>query len=668
MKKNQKLGKKKKLFLFVSLFSLAVYSLPPTAVFGATATISVDYSNDLAAISPYIYGHNSSNWYCNETLTVPEVKQALTGVIKMIRWPSGACIQRFDFKYNNYQGRMFDPWAVNWDTVYCPSIEDELQFCYDIGAEPLIGVNVSFCGPAGTTDTDYTDHGNDFQSYTGYPGSDTPQTRAQYGADMVTYIRSLCDSKGWPYPKYYNIGNEWMCDGQSESVYITHFNAYYAAIKAVDPDARLLPGIATSSNIDNIGDKCYALDNHPYNCYSDADYGQRYTPGTLFDGSFSAQTLDNNGHGGNLVQSFKYAYTQAFPTLGEPLITAGEWMDHWDSSKMEMNNYNGAIYSAHMLHRGIKNKIFIMAPLSIQSNWTEALSLFSPTYMEFKPRPRYYLYKIYQNFGDRLLECYDPDEYTPGVTDYFTQYKDEYDDLIVIASRRNSDGNLAIMATNLSRTDSYNTTINIANFTMGGEVVAYTMNQANCYEGGPGPSSQVLTGKSSPVSYTFEPYSVTCLLVKGISDGPIISNVTAGNLTRTGATITWDTDEPATTRVEYGPTINYGSSTTEDSSLVTSHSVSLTDLSGEYNYRVISKDADQKENMSVNYIFTTLIDPAAKVTLEADKTSLPADNQTTTLITGSLRNLQNQIDKTITSGTFSFSEIRGTCRNRARRI
>jgi hypothetical protein len=652
MKKNRKLGEKKEVFLFVLLFSLTAYRLSLTAVFGATADVSVDCANDLAPISPYVYGHNTSNYYCMATLTNPEVKQALRDInMGMLRFPAGACMQRFDFKYNNYEGRMWNTGTTMWDTN-CPSIEDELQFCHDVGAEPLVGLNVSFSGPNGTSGDDYDNHSNDYASYTGCYLPDTPENRAKYAADMVSYIRSLCASKGWTPPVYYDVGNEYMCDGQSASTYTNHFVAYYNAIKAVDPDARLLPGLSEggSSMISQIGDKMYAFGHHTYGTLSGIDYDNytRYRPG-IIDGSFSSKSQYST----NLMQNARDLLAQSFPGL-EVRMVETEWGDHWDDTVAHFRDYQGAIFTAHMTHRCIKNKVLISCAWDLQSDWRETYALFSPTYLPFKPRPRYYVYKMYTNFGDTLLECYDPAEYTPGETNYFTQYKDERDDLIVIASRR-SDGNIAIMATNLSRTDSYNTTINIANFSMGGEVVAYTMDQSNCYEGGPGPSSEVLTGKGSPMSYTFAPFTVTCLVVKGIFAGPIISDISVSDITETGATITWDTDVPATTRVEYGPTKDYGSSTNEDSTLVTSHSVSLTGLSGEYHYRVISKDADQEENKSVDYTFMTLIEPAAKVTLEADRTSLPADNQTTTLITGYLKNLQNQIDKTITSGTFTFS-------------
>jgi hypothetical protein len=98
-----------------------------------------------------------------------------------------------------------------------------------------------------------------------------------------------------------------------------------------------------------------------------------------------------------------------------------------------------------------------------------------------------------------------------------------------------------------------------------------------------------------------------CVIGGGDGIPPLISNVRAVDITDTGATITWDTDEPATSRVQYGVTASYGNSTIEDSDLVTGHSVNLTDLiSGiEYHYRVISKDSLSNEKISIDYKFTT---------------------------------------------------------------
>jgi phosphodiesterase/alkaline phosphatase D-like protein len=88
---------------------------------------------------------------------------------------------------------------------------------------------------------------------------------------------------------------------------------------------------------------------------------------------------------------------------------------------------------------------------------------------------------------------------------------------------------------------------------------------------------------------------------------PTFSAVAAGNITATGARIAWTTNEPATSQVEYGLTTSYGSTTTLDSNLVTSHTVTLSGLTAgtTYNYRVRGADAAGNEGPSGNFTFTT---------------------------------------------------------------
>jgi glucose/arabinose dehydrogenase len=74
--------------------------------------------------------------------------------------------------------------------------------------------------------------------------------------------------------------------------------------------------------------------------------------------------------------------------------------------------------------------------------------------------------------------------------------------------------------------------------------------------------------------------------------GPVISQVVA----RPGpgrVTITWRTDVPADSQVQYGPTTTYASSTPLDRTLVTSHSVTITGLArkAQYFFQVLSRDA-----------------------------------------------------------------------------
>jgi len=87
---------------------------------------------------------------------------------------------------------------------------------------------------------------------------------------------------------------------------------------------------------------------------------------------------------------------------------------------------------------------------------------------------------------------------------------------------------------------------------------------------------------------------------------PVINNDTAINITDTNATITWDTDEPADSQVEYGTTTTLGTFTVLDTALVTAHSVDLTGLEAEniYYYRVYSKDASANLSVGAEQTFT----------------------------------------------------------------
>jgi len=109
---------------------------------------------------------------------------------------------------------------------------------------------------------------------------------------------------------------------------------------------------------------------------------------------------------------------------------------------------------------------------------------------------------------------------------------------------------------------------------------------------------------------------------------PIISNISTSNITQTSAVIAWQTNEPATSQIEYGLTTSYGSQTTLDSNLTTSHSQTLSTLSpgALYNFRVISKDGSGNQSVSINYTFTTTSPPQTDTTPPAKITNLTASN------------------------------------------
>ena len=89
---------------------------------------------------------------------------------------------------------------------------------------------------------------------------------------------------------------------------------------------------------------------------------------------------------------------------------------------------------------------------------------------------------------------------------------------------------------------------------------------------------------------------------------PTISGINSSNVAQSSVTIVWTTSEPATSQVEYGTTASYGSITSLDNNLVTSHSVSLNGLAANTTFHFIakSKDASGNEATDSNRTFMTL--------------------------------------------------------------
>ena len=78
-----------------------------------------------------------------------------------------------------------------------------------------------------------------------------------------------------------------------------------------------------------------------------------------------------------------------------------------------------------------------------------------------------------------------------------------------------------------------------------------------------------------------------------------------------GVAVSWTTNEASTSQVDYGPTASYGSTTTEDTNLVTSHTVYVLGLptGTERHFRVRSKDGLLNTSVSGDYTWTTAADP-----------------------------------------------------------
>ncbi|KND48701.1 MAG: penicillin-resistant dd-carboxypeptidase-like protein [Parcubacteria bacterium C7867-003] len=90
--------------------------------------------------------------------------------------------------------------------------------------------------------------------------------------------------------------------------------------------------------------------------------------------------------------------------------------------------------------------------------------------------------------------------------------------------------------------------------------------------------------------------------------GPKISSIYTLEISSNSAIVTWKTDRPTNSKLEYGKTDNYESNAQVNNSLATSHSVTLTNLSPEtvYHYRIRSTDESGNLTLSNDKTFTTI--------------------------------------------------------------
>ncbi len=81
---------------------------------------------------------------------------------------------------------------------------------------------------------------------------------------------------------------------------------------------------------------------------------------------------------------------------------------------------------------------------------------------------------------------------------------------------------------------------------------------------------------------------------------PVLSAITAQTIGMDKATLTWTTNEPSDSEVDYGTTTAYGSTSPFDATLVTNHSVTITGLTQETLYHFLVKSDDASHNQAVS--------------------------------------------------------------------
>ncbi|MDZ7265741.1 MAG: fibronectin type III domain-containing protein [candidate division KSB1 bacterium] len=101
---------------------------------------------------------------------------------------------------------------------------------------------------------------------------------------------------------------------------------------------------------------------------------------------------------------------------------------------------------------------------------------------------------------------------------------------------------------------------------------------------------------------------------------PAISGLQLLHTSPTSIALRWETDEPAVTRVEYGATPAYDSSTTASTELATAHTVQLLNLLPNtlYHYRILASDAAGNTAASPDFTFTTPLNAPDTLTVHDD--------------------------------------------------
>jgi hypothetical protein len=160
-------------------------------------------------------------------------------------------------------------------------------------------------------------------------------------------------------------------------------------------------------------------------------------------------------------------------------------------------------------------------------------------------------------------------------------------------------------------------------------------------------------GVSSDIVGTTRPTPPDLGAYQSISTGavPVLSSVFTSAITSNSAFVNWSTDRPSTSYVQYGPG-GYSSTTPIDATMVTQHSVSVSNLAAGtlYHYRAASQDSNGNLGLSSDFTFTT------SAAAGSTAFSLAASPSTATVTPG--RSVTTALNATLVSGgpvTVSFS-------------
>jgi hypothetical protein len=366
--------------LFALLVALCGFIAPYAGAQGHT--LSVDPARIIGPISPLVYGVNYGPW---GVLSPDASQRVLEAGIRFLRYPGGEWGDNYDLN------------SSHLDSIYMPLVRR-------LGAEASLSVRLK---------------------------GGTPQK----AAELVRYMNI---EKGYGI-KYWSIGNEPdLYPNYSAEQHAKDWRAYALAMRAVDPTIRLLgPEISQYPPTDNAGE------------YLEARR------------AWLQAFLAANGDLVDVITVHRYPFpvgrNATTPTKAQAAAAAREWdyilpniraisreivgrelpigitevNSHWNkdiNGPATADSAYNAIWWADSLNRLIRNRTEMVNFFALYSNNIETgpFGLLS----RFDVRPTFYVYPLFKQFGETLLESASADP-----------------DMSITAARR-TDGALTLMIVN----------------------------------------------------------------------------------------------------------------------------------------------------------------------------------------------------------------------------
>ncbi len=354
----------------------------PTFTPGPTSepgVLVVDAAQLLGDVNPLVYGSNAGPW---QTITKADKTLIQEAGFTILRFPGG-----------NY---------VDENAPSFSALDEFIAMCREVGAEPMVEVKLV-------------------------------NSTAKAAADMVTYANI---TKGYGV-KYWSIGNEpslyWGqrgIDGYDTDTFNAQWREFALAMKAIDPSIQLL------------GPETHQYTGQPGDAIVDLHYKD-----------WMREFLVVNGDLVDIVSFHRYPFGNFDPFEGELLRSSEEWdkiipnlralilattgkdlpiavtevNSNWSNRSLKETTPDtlvNAIWWADAMGRMIEQKVSIVNQFALDGNGGWAL-LSTKT-----PRPSYYVYLLYRNFGDQLIFS------SSGIAG------------VSIFSSLRSDGNLALILVN----------------------------------------------------------------------------------------------------------------------------------------------------------------------------------------------------------------------------